>query len=277
MKEKAGEIPPLQVDEMKLGGFGTLKDYEDIKNSGYDFAELDLPEITELSDEKFEKLRLLVEGEKYPVLTGARLFPIAVPYFFTDQYDKKKMQEYLEKCCMRAEKLGITKIILGNGKARWLPEEKSQKEEERFIQVIRTIAEIAGNYHLELIIEPLGPRYSNYINTIEEAVEFIEKTGCKNVYTMADLRHMIASGESFQNIVKYRKKIHHIHIDYPLSYPNRDYPSVRDDYDYSQFLNAIHDASYNDTLTVEADVPENWKAAYKQAVECIMKYGKFNE
>ena len=40
---------------MKLGGFGKLNDYEKIKNSGYDFAELDLPEITELDEESFEK------------------------------------------------------------------------------------------------------------------------------------------------------------------------------------------------------------------------------
>lgn len=264
----------MLVIRMKLGGFGKLNDYEKIKNSGYDFAELDLPEITELDEESFEKLVMFIHESEYPVLTGARLFPLSEPYFFTKQYDAKRMQTYLKKCCTRAEKIGIKKIILGNGKARWFPEEKSREKEAVFANAVRIMAETAGAYELELIIEPLGPRYSNYMNTIPEAVDLIEKSKCKNVYTMADLRHMIAAGEPFQNIVDYKEMIHHIHIDYPLSFPERRYPDIKDDYNYKSFLDAVYRSGYDDTLTVEADIPENWKQAYHQAEACIRKYSK---
>ena len=259
---------------MKLGGFGKLNDYEKIKSSGYDFAELDLPEITDLDEDSFEKLVMFIHEAGYPVLTGARLFPLSEPYFFTEQYDAKKVQTYLKKCCMRAEKTGIKKVILGNGKARWLPEEKSKKEELTFIDAVRIMAEITDTYHLELIIEPLGPRYSNYINTIPEAVDLIEKSKCKNVYTMADLRHMIAAEESFQDIINYKEMVHHIHIDYPLSFPERRYPDIKDDYNYENFLDAVYQSGYDDTLTVEADIPENWNMAFQQAKACIRKYSK---
>ena len=35
---------------MKLGGFGFLKDYDVICAAGFDYAELDMPEIAELTD-----------------------------------------------------------------------------------------------------------------------------------------------------------------------------------------------------------------------------------
>lgn len=34
---------------MKIGGFGFIKDYLHISEAGYDFAELDIPEIEKLS------------------------------------------------------------------------------------------------------------------------------------------------------------------------------------------------------------------------------------
>ena len=34
---------------MKIGGFGRIADYEKIKAAGFDYAELELPEIEELS------------------------------------------------------------------------------------------------------------------------------------------------------------------------------------------------------------------------------------
>ena len=36
---------------MKLGGFGRIADYDAIRAAGFDYAELDLPELEELSDD----------------------------------------------------------------------------------------------------------------------------------------------------------------------------------------------------------------------------------
>ncbi len=258
---------------MRLGGFGRLTDYKKIKEAGFDFAELDIPEIEELSEEDFSAFVELVNKENFPILHGARALPIADPWFFTDKFDMDEYKNYLENACRRAHILGIEKIIIGNGKGRWLVDEHSLEQEDRFINFMKMFCEIAKKNEIEIILEPLGPKYSNYINTIPQAVEVIHKVGMTNLYTMADLRHVVWSKEDFGDINKYIEYIHHIHIDYPLSYPERPFPKKTDNYDYSEFFKALKKADYSGTLTIEADVPADWKAAYKDAMEVLKVSG----
>ena len=63
--------------------------------------------------------------------------------------------------------------------------------------------------------------------------------------------------------------LHHVHIDYPETFPARPFPSAEDGFDYGPFLNAVKRAGYNDTLTIEADIPDDWTAAYQRAMEIL--------
>ena len=247
---------------MKIGGFGFISDYQKMRSAGYDYAELDMPEIEKLCDAEFDKLYQTVEKEQFPILCGSRILPIAKPLFFVDGFKPEKLEKYLKKSCKRAGILGIKKVILGNGKARSLSTTEDINKVPLFVDFLRMLSDIAGINRQELILEPLGPKYSNYLNTIPEAVELIEKVNMPNLYTMADLRHIIGSQEPFSNLNKYAGYIHHIHIDYPLSFPKRFYPRPDDGYDYTVFLDQVKKAGYDDTLTAEADVPVSWELAH---------------
>ena len=87
-----------------------------------------------------------------------------------------------------------------------------------------------------------------------------------NLFTMADLRHLVWAKDSLEDIVTYSDYIHHIHLDYPISYPERPFPKVEDDFDYSVFLDVIEEFGYQGTLTIEADVPKDWKRVYRDVV-----------
>lgn len=250
---------------MKLGGFGRMADYDNIRLSGFDYAELDVPEVEALPENEFCAFCDKVHEIGFPVLTGARALPVAEPWFFTDSFCAMDYKDYLEHACLRARQLGMEKIIIGNGKARLLLDENSIGKESRFIDFMRIFAEIAGNYSLEVILEPLGPMYSNYINTLPEAVRVIREVGMPNLFTMADLRHLVWSKEPLDDIVSYVDYIHHIHVDYPDSYPARPFPKAGDGYDYTEFIDVIKKSGYQETLTVEADIPKDWKGAYMDA------------
>ena len=252
----------LRIDEMmKIGGFGHINDYSQISAAGYDFAELDIPEIASLS---FSELKTLKHKLKsgVPVLIASRLLPVTEPLFFKIGFEPEFLRSYLEEACQKTAELGVRAVILGNGKARSMLSQSDYQREDIFLEALNLMAEVAAQNRQELILEPLGPRYSNYINTVEQAVQVIQKTGKDNIFTMADIRHMVGSKDTFDNIERYIPYIHHLHIDYPLSYPERLYPSVEDDYDYSGFLDAIKKSGYDGTLTVEADIPDNWQEAY---------------
>lgn len=254
---------------MKLGGFGQIADYDNIKNSGFDYAELDIPEIVDLSETDFQTFCEKVKKDRFPVLIGSRALPIAEPWFFTDQFSLKKYQHYMDIACIRAGKLGIRKIILGNGKARLLSDKSSMELEENFIESLHMYAQYAEKQGIEFILEPLGPDYSNYINTLPEAVRVVRKVDAPNLFIMADLRHLYRGGEPNEDIVACAEYVHHIHVDNPKTFPERLFPNVNDGFDYEPFLNAVKRSGYHDTLTIEADIPVDWPSAYHGMIEAL--------
>lgn len=254
---------------MKLGGFGRIADYKNIKAAGFDYAELDLPEIEALSEEAFAAFCETVKQENFPVLTGARALPVAEPWFFTDQFSLDTYRDYMVKACARAGRLGIRKIIIGNGKARWLLDETSIQKESNFIDLLSLFSGICAENGIEMILEPLGPDYSNYINTLPQAVRVVKAAGNPNLFIMADLRHLYRGGESYEDIVDCAAYLHHVHIDYPKVFPARPFPTADDGFDYGPFLDAVKRAGYDDTLTIEADVPSDWTAAHRKAVQVL--------
>lgn len=254
---------------MKLGGFGHLADYDAIRYAGFDYAELDLPEIEALSEEAFEAFCEKVQQAGFPVLTGARALPLSEPWFFSETYDPDAWHGYMVRATERAGKLGIRKIILGNGKARWLLDETSIQKEANFIGLLSEFASLAAVRGIELILEPLGPDYSNYINTLPEAVRVIQAAEKGNLFLMADLRHLYRGGEPYEDIVEYAAYLHHVHVDYPETFPARPFPRPDDGFDYAPFLTAVKQAAYDDTLTIEADIPDDWKTAHDLAVEVL--------
>ena len=58
---------------MRLGGFGRIADYDNIRQAGFDYAELDVPEIEALTENEFRIFCDKVHEIGFPVLTGARL------------------------------------------------------------------------------------------------------------------------------------------------------------------------------------------------------------
>jgi len=99
-------------------------------------------------------------------------------------------------------------------------------------------------------LEPLGPAYSNYLQTIGQAAAFLETCGANNAGTMCDLRHMVASGDALEDVTRFRERILHTHVDYPLG-NRRVFPMRDDGYDYTPYLRRIVETKA-ERLSVEA-------------------------
>ena len=252
---------------IQLGGFGFIKDYDEIKRAGFDYAELDMPEIEALGDKEFDSFLAHVKETAFDIPNGARILPITEPTFFVPGFQVSSLEAYVRSSCTKCAKAGIKNILFGNGKARWLIDEDSLSREQVFVDFLRMLCDIAGGQGQRILIEPLGPKYSNYMNTVPEAARVIELTDRPNLFVMADLRHFVWSGESFDDLVKYRDIIKHIHVDFPLSWPERRWPKLGDGYNYQSFFDRLKD--YDGTLTIEADVPDDWQAAGKDARELL--------
>lgn len=259
---------------MKLSCFGTLNDIDDIAAAGYDCAELQIKEIVELSEEEF---RVAVRKVRSAGIT-CEVFDNPVPLnvsITSPDFDFDYYTEYLEKGAYRAAELGARYYVFGNGRSRSLPVEGDIKgAQERLLDFLHILCDIAAKYNITVLLEPLATYLTNWINTIPEAVEFINNFGRYNLKTMCDLRYLFPMNRDVEDIATYEKYIKHIHIDNPLSpFPQRLIPTLEDGFDYGPFINVLKKICYKEIISIEANTFQNYSEEIKKGLRFFAHFG----
>lgn len=237
---------------MRFGCFGFTNQIETVEALGYDCIELDLGEIVSMTEEEFQQLKKKVKESKlgYEVFSG--LLPLSVRFHAPD-FDEEYWMNYVTVAAKRASELGAKIIPLGAGKCRSIPDDCEDVEAAKahVLRLVCRMADILAEYGITMVVEPLGPANSNYINTIGDAVKFIGEVNRPNCFTMCDMRHMYKLDEPYEDVPKYKDVILHAHIDYPKG-DARLFPQKNDDYDYLPYFKALREANYDRILTIEA-------------------------
>jgi sugar phosphate isomerase/epimerase len=249
----SGRAPASEENKMnlKLGCFGKCDQLDLIKAAGYDSAELDFCELTDMSETEYGRFKEKAQdsGLGFEVFSG--LLPLS-ERFHTPDFDLDYWLKRTEKGLVRAKELGCYMIPFGAGKCRSIPEGCDRETGAATVaHVVRSISKLMGEYDIQFVIEPLGPPNSNFLNTISEVNDFLPIVDHPNTLSMCDLRHMVKSSEDLTDISTYISIIKHAHIDYPEGL-DRYFPLPDDGYDYTPYLKALKDADYDRILTVEA-------------------------
>ncbi len=121
---------------------------------------------------------------------------------------------------------------------------------DRAAELLSRVAEEAGRAGVVYCIEPLTPKETNFINTIAEAAELVEKVGSPFFRTMLDTR--AASGAEEESVPELINKwvsngmIRHVHLNDPcLRAPGQGKLEFR------EILSALKENNYQDVLAVE--------------------------
>jgi sugar phosphate isomerase/epimerase len=81
------------------------------------------------------------------------------------------------------------------------------------IDCLRKCTEFAKEYNIGLTLEPVNRYESNFINTLNEGIEFIKRVGASNLGLLADTFHMnIEEVSIYDNIVQAKDYITHVHF-----------------------------------------------------------------
>ena len=241
---------------MKFGCFGFSHHLADIKKAGYDCAELDFCELTDMDDASFTKFyqEASASGLGFEVFSG--LLPLT-ERFHTPDFNLEYWLEHTAKGAKRVKELGCTIIPFGAGKCRSIPEGADVDEAKATVaKIVRAFGSLLDEYGIQLVVEPLGPPNSNYLNTLAETDVFLKEVNHPNISAMCDLRHMHKSNEPMSAIEDYISIVKHAHIDYPRKL-TRYFPAPEDDFDYAPYFEALHKANYQGILTVEATAVKN--------------------
>ncbi len=258
---------------MRFGCFGFTKDIETIARAGYDSAELDIMEIAGMSDADFAafRKRALALGIGLDAFSGC--MPLT-ERMHDPAFDRGHWMAHFRRAADRTALLGARLWPFGAGKCRSIPENCADVAgaKERVRTFVYDLCEILAPYGITLVVEPLGPANSNYLQHIDETVAFAKTVGLPNCRVMCDLRHIVKSGDRLEAIAEYRDWILHAHIDYPLG-DLRFFPKENDGFDYAPYIRALSAAHYNCLLTVEATKYEDLASDAAGSLALFTKLG----
>ena len=221
---------------------GTLKD------AGYDYMELPLAQIMELSENSFSELAEEAEKTGLPCECCNNFFPASVR-LTGETVDPAKVQEYVKRARDRAVKLGSRVIVFGSSGAKNVPEgfpyDRAFGQIADALRMIDTYAASAG---IHIAIEPLNRQESNIIQNLEEGKKLMTEAGGPSIRLLADYYHFMLEKESLETLKKRIPDIVHVHFADP---DGRSFPKESRK-EYEDFFAVLKEGGYDGRVSIEA-------------------------
>ena len=163
--------------------------------------------------------------------------------------------EHVKHALHRMADLGCRKIVWSDGRARLVPVEgEVSGPKEQALQFLYVLCEAADAFGIEVLVEPLGSRRTNFLNSLEEIGEFLPRVGKDNLSSMVSLRELDAIGLSPARLGAHRHLVGHVQMENPASPEGaRISPRPGDGSDYRPFLEALKAIGYAGTISLPGD------------------------
>ncbi|MBO5221744.1 MAG: sugar phosphate isomerase/epimerase [Clostridia bacterium] len=250
---------------MRFGICCGLEYIELLKREGYDYCELNFSKITTCEEEEFqaikeEILRVGLPAEAYNGFFGSKVSLNA-------EVDYDFIREYCRIGFARTKQLGGKVAVLGSGGARRIPEGYNRSlAEEQFVKVLRICGEEAAKQNMVVAIEPLRERECNFINTVEEGLDFVRRAGHPNVKCLADFFHVASSEEPLTAIEEAKHLLAHVHLAMP---DTRYYPTTKDEEICKTWSHALKQCGYDARISLEGKAMPDFETAIKEAKKAL--------
>lgn len=247
---------------------------ETIAGFGYDYIELPLAEMMDLSREEFDTLKKRLEAAGMRCEVCNNLFPARIRLTGPD-VKMDEIEDYLKKALARARELGVEAVVFGSGTAKTVPEGFPMEDaHKQVIEITKLAAPIAGKNGILIVIEPIRKPECNIINSFKEGAELAELVNDKNVEVLIDYYHMVWEKESPEILLDCGKKhLRHVHFANP-NLPNEEgriYPERMEEWNYSEFIRILHEIGYDGRVSIEAGAAD-FNHSAKAALDFLHTY-----
>jgi len=193
-------------------------------------------------------------------------YPVGLDMRSPDPFARHYAVEHLKRAVAAAGNLGGTEIG-GVLYSTWPPvydkdmitKEVKYERIQRSIECIRQVVPTAENYNIKVNLEVLN-RFENYIfNTVEEGLDFLKQVGSSQCGLVLDVFHMNMEEDDMEAAIKSARG----HIgQFHASEPNRRIPFHNKRINWPAIGQALKDAGYNGTVTMESIMAFDGEASY---------------
>lgn len=214
-----------------------------LKNAGYDYAEVNITQFTQMDKATFDLIRERVACAPLPLKAGNSLFPGTVSLYGPRQ----QALHWLAKAADRAAQLGLEIMVFGSGKARACPQGITHEEAfAGLVDLLSEAAPIVAQRGITLVVEPLEHAETDMILNQSQGARLVRAVNHPHLRLLVDYYHFCKEDDRLcaQDI----PLLAHAHCAEPLK---RHCHHVIDE-PFRAFLTALYKGGYNGRISVEA-------------------------
>ncbi|MBW0001116.1 MAG: sugar phosphate isomerase/epimerase [Verrucomicrobia bacterium] len=190
----------------------TLGLVKKVRELGFDIIEICVEDPVTIDVGRIQ--RALAENDLTATVCGA--FGPGRDASSDEENVRANTAKYLETCIDIAKELG-SPFVAGpmysaTGKTNLLSPPQRSKQWSLAVETLKPVAEYAGERGVQLAIEPLNRFETDFINTVEQGLELIERIGASNVGLLLDTFHMNIEEKNLATAIRMAgSRVFHFH------------------------------------------------------------------
>lgn len=252
---------------VKPDGIG-IEILEQLNEIGYDYIELSLSHITALEEEKFLKLKSILDTSRTKCEVCNNFFPPQIRLTGSDTRIDEIM-EHIKKALNRASQMGTKIIVFGSGPAKNIPADfPHEKAWIQIVDLLKNVDSLAATYGITIAIEPLRKAECNIVNTLSEGLKLAKEVNREHIKLLVDFYHMSIEKEDPEVIFEAGDVLKHVHF---ARSEGRIFPKDILEDNYMPFISNLKKSGYVGRISVEAYSKDFYRDA-AMALAFLKKY-----
>ncbi len=240
---------------MKIICCGSTESYLQIRELGYDGAELAARRLMELDAEKFDAFAALYRETGFPVVGFNSLCGPELPLVGPGQ-DLQALERYMRELCRRGAELQINSIGVGAPGARRPPEDwSSEDSDEQMRAFLRMACAVAEPYGISILLEAVHDGICGYLHLTSHAAALVADLHLPNLGMVLDYYQVRLMGEDPAALGFAMPWVRHLHVSGGERGEPRTFPVSTADAAEQRMLRACAEVQgySGSTVSVEAD------------------------
>ncbi|MGH2406293.1 MAG: 5-keto-L-gluconate epimerase [bacterium] len=253
----------ISVEETGFGAVAQRGSWEQgialARELGYDGVELAVRDPAAVDVARVGAALAAAELEAAAVGTGQAYLADGLSLSSPDEGIKARAIERVGNHLEFAARLGAPVII---GLLRGRIEQEKGETDRRFIGSLRQIVPVGERLGTRILIEPINRYETDYLNTLEEALDLIGRLGMQTVGVLADTFHMnIEEVSPAEALARSGTRLAHVHA----ADSNRRAPGWGH-LDFSEIVSVLKEIGYDGYLSAEILPVPDPESAARQAI-----------